>query len=83
MGASTTDDASTPTAAIGSYAGSYPAWFYQQDVYFVMGADGLWYGSGIRQSFSDVPSQYRVITRRGICSRRRLQCLDMVFWGLY
>ena len=25
------------------YAGSYPAWFYQQDVYFVMGADGLWY----------------------------------------
>lgn len=25
------------------YAGVYPAWFYQQDVYFVMGADGLWY----------------------------------------
>ncbi|MGA8223171.1 MAG: hypothetical protein WB780_16090 [Candidatus Acidiferrales bacterium] len=25
------------------YAGAYPAWFYQQDVYFVMGADGLWY----------------------------------------
>ncbi|MGA7853470.1 MAG: hypothetical protein WCA15_09100 [Candidatus Acidiferrales bacterium] len=25
------------------YAGSYPAWFYQQDVYFIMGADGLWY----------------------------------------
>ena len=25
------------------YAESYPAWFYQQDVYFIMGADGLWY----------------------------------------
>jgi hypothetical protein len=25
------------------YAGTYPGWFYQQDVYFVMGADGLWY----------------------------------------
>jgi hypothetical protein len=25
------------------YAGSYPAWFYGQDVYFIMGADGLWY----------------------------------------
>jgi hypothetical protein len=25
------------------YAGAYPAWFYQQDVYFVLGADGLWY----------------------------------------
>jgi hypothetical protein len=25
------------------YAGSYPSWFYQQDVFFVMGADGLWY----------------------------------------
>jgi outer membrane biosynthesis protein TonB len=25
------------------YAGSYPVWFYQQDVYFIMGADGLWY----------------------------------------
>jgi hypothetical protein len=25
------------------YAGSYPAWFYEQDVYFIMGADGLWY----------------------------------------
>lgn len=25
------------------YADSYPAWFYQQDVYFIMGADGLWY----------------------------------------
>lgn len=25
------------------YAGAWPAWFYQQDVYFVMGADGLWY----------------------------------------
>jgi outer membrane biosynthesis protein TonB len=25
------------------YAGSYPAWFYQQDVYFILGADGLWY----------------------------------------
>jgi hypothetical protein len=25
------------------YAGVYPPWFYQQDVYFVMGADGLWY----------------------------------------
>ena len=26
------------------YAGAYPPWFYQQDVYFIMGADGLWYG---------------------------------------
>ena len=25
------------------YAGFYPPWFYQQDVYFIMGADGLWY----------------------------------------
>jgi hypothetical protein len=25
------------------YAGAYPEWFYQQDVYFIMGADGLWY----------------------------------------
>jgi len=25
------------------YAGAYPAWFYGQDVYFIMGADGLWY----------------------------------------
>lgn len=25
------------------YASSYPAWFYQQDVYFILGADGLWY----------------------------------------
>src|SRR5580692_1741346 len=25
------------------YAGAYPAWFYQQNVYFIMGADGLWY----------------------------------------
>jgi hypothetical protein len=25
------------------YAGFYPPWFYQQQVYFVMGADGLWY----------------------------------------
>ncbi len=25
------------------YAGAYPAWFYQQDVYFIMGSDGLWY----------------------------------------
>ncbi|HTV82874.1 MAG TPA: hypothetical protein VME18_09515 [Acidobacteriaceae bacterium] len=25
------------------YADTYPAWFYQQDVYFIMGADGLWY----------------------------------------
>ena len=25
------------------YAGIYPPWFYQQDVYFIMGADGLWY----------------------------------------
>lgn len=25
------------------YADAYPAWFYQQDVYFIMGADGLWY----------------------------------------
>jgi outer membrane biosynthesis protein TonB len=25
------------------YAAAYPTWFYQQDVYFIMGADGLWY----------------------------------------
>lgn len=25
------------------YAAAYPAWFYQRDVYFTMGADGLWY----------------------------------------
>jgi len=25
------------------YAGVYPPWFYQRDVYFVMGPDGLWY----------------------------------------
>jgi len=25
------------------YAGAYPPWFYAQDVYFVMGPDGLWY----------------------------------------
>ena len=25
------------------YAGAYPAWFYQQDVYFILGTDGLWY----------------------------------------
>ena len=25
------------------YAGAYPPWFYEQDVYFVMGPDGLWY----------------------------------------
>ena len=25
------------------YAGAYPAWFYQHDVYFILGADGLWY----------------------------------------
>ncbi|MGB7140191.1 MAG: cell envelope integrity protein TolA [Candidatus Acidiferrum sp.] len=25
------------------YAGVYPPWFYQQQVYFMMGADGLWY----------------------------------------
>ena len=25
------------------YAGAWPEWFYQQDVYFVMGADGRWY----------------------------------------
>ena len=25
------------------YAGAYPAWFYQQDVYFIMGPDGVWY----------------------------------------
>jgi hypothetical protein len=25
------------------YADSYPAWFYGQDVYFIMGADGRWY----------------------------------------
>ena len=25
------------------YAGFYPPWFYRQEVYFIMGADGLWY----------------------------------------
>jgi len=25
------------------YAGAYPAWFYQHDMYFILGADGLWY----------------------------------------
>ena len=25
------------------YAGAYPAWFYRQEVYFIMGTDGLWY----------------------------------------
>lgn len=25
------------------YAEAYPPWFYQQEVYFIMGADGLWY----------------------------------------
>jgi hypothetical protein len=25
------------------YAGAYPPWFYEQDVYFILGADGLWY----------------------------------------
>jgi len=25
------------------YAGAYPPWFYGQDVYFIMGPDGLWY----------------------------------------
>jgi hypothetical protein len=37
--------------------------------------------SGIRQPFSDVPSQYRVKKNRGSCSRRRLQCLDTDFWA--
>jgi glucan-binding YG repeat protein len=25
------------------YANNYPPWFYQQNVYFVLGADGVWY----------------------------------------
>jgi glucan-binding YG repeat protein len=29
------------------YAGTYPPWFYQQDVYFVMGPDGLWYAVAV------------------------------------
>jgi hypothetical protein len=29
------------------YAGVYPPWFYQQDVYFVMGPDGLWYAVAV------------------------------------
>ncbi|HEY0701584.1 MAG TPA: hypothetical protein VGD60_02355 [Candidatus Acidoferrales bacterium] len=29
------------------YASSYPPWFYQQQVYFVLGADGLWYAVAV------------------------------------
>src|SRR3984885_10291653 len=29
------------------FAGAYPPWFYQQDVYFVMGPDGLWYAVAV------------------------------------
>jgi DNA polymerase III gamma/tau subunit len=29
------------------YASSYPPWFYQQNVFFVMGADGLWYAVAV------------------------------------
>jgi hypothetical protein len=25
------------------YAGAYPTWFYRQEVYFIMGTNGLWY----------------------------------------
>jgi hypothetical protein len=38
------------------YAGAYPPWFYQQDVYFVMGADGLWYAV----SYSDPSLTFEV-----------------------
>jgi hypothetical protein len=29
------------------YASNYPPWFYQQNVYFVLGADGLWYAVAV------------------------------------
>jgi hypothetical protein len=38
------------------YAGVYPPWFYQQDVYFIMGADGLWYAV----SYSDPSLMFQV-----------------------
>ncbi len=38
------------------YAGAYPPWFYQQDVYFVMGPDGLWYAV----SYSDPSLTFQV-----------------------
>jgi hypothetical protein len=38
------------------YAGTYPPWFYQQDVYFVMGPDGLWYAV----SYSDPSLTFQV-----------------------
>ncbi|MGB9029927.1 MAG: hypothetical protein WCC27_07390 [Acidobacteriaceae bacterium] len=38
------------------YADAWPAWFYQQDVYFVMGADGLWYAV----SYDDPSLMFRI-----------------------
>jgi hypothetical protein len=29
------------------YAASYPPWFYQQEVYFVLGAGGIWYAVAV------------------------------------
>ncbi len=29
------------------YANNYPPWFYQQSVYFVLGADGIWYAVAV------------------------------------
>ncbi len=29
------------------YSNNYPPWFYQQNVYFVLGADGLWYAVAV------------------------------------
>jgi hypothetical protein len=29
------------------FASNYPPWFYQQDVYFVLGADGIWYAVAV------------------------------------
>ena len=42
------------------YAGVYPPWFYQQEVYFIMGADGLWYAVAYDNPSLNLPSQYRV-----------------------
>jgi hypothetical protein len=43
VGANTTDAENTLAAATGSMQEHIRLGFYQQDVYFIMGADGLWY----------------------------------------